>query len=721
MRYVNNWITRLTGELAQGAGVLPVLPAMLERLDLSDDEQYTLTLVSTLDPEQQAVEIVTIAADGAGHVLTRAREGTSDQTWPAGSYVYASVTAGMLEQLNGGSVGVTSFNDRLGAVVLTEDDVSGALTYIPVNPDSLSPVATSGSYADLADKPFIPATPGDVGAATAAQGAKADSAVQPAALTAGLGTKVDKVAGYGLSQENYTSAEKTKLAGLESSHFKGLYASLAALQAAHPTGAGGDYADVDAGAGVDVVRYLWDVSDTQWVAQTSGGGSMTPAQVKTAYESNADTNAYTDADKTKLAGVAPGATANLSTTGLAEGSNLYFTGARVLATLLSGLSLATGGAIVNTDSVLAAFGKIQRQLNDHFGAGGTAHASVVAGGAAGFMTGSDKTKLDGVAAGATANTSTTSLSEGTNLYFTEARVRASLLTGLSVATNAAIAVTDSVLSALGKLQAQLTAHFGSGGTAHAAATTGAAGFMSAADKTKLDGLNTTAAPAISSGTLALAAVTADTVQVSLNQNITAITLPAGAAGVRKDLLIRFTQDATGGRTVAGWTGVTWESGSTPAIASAANASTMIVLSNLDNGGWYGFVDQGYRPDNILGTVSQAAGVPAGAIIERGSNANGEYVRFADGTQVCFASKSDASAAISNAYLGGFRSAGLSWTFPAAFASAPFPSASPGDINSGFDAAAVGPSTTSTTYIYTAVTSQAAATRTVYLIAIGRWF
>lgn len=40
----------------------------------------------------------------------------------------------------------------------------------------------------------------------------------------------------------------------------------------------------------------------------------------------------------------------------------------------------------------------------------------------------------------------------------------------------------------------------------------------------------------------------------------------------------------------------------------------------------------YQRSNILGTVSQSSGVPTGAIIERGSNANGEYVRWADGTQ-----------------------------------------------------------------------------------------
>lgn len=36
----------------------------------------------------------------------------------------------------------------------------------------------------------------------------------------------------------------------------------------------------------------------------------------------------------------------------------------------------------------------------------------------------------------------------------------------------------------------------------------------------------------------------------------------------------------------------------------------------------------------VGTVSQSGGVPTGAIIESGSNANGEYVKYADGTMIC---------------------------------------------------------------------------------------
>lgn len=71
-------------------------------------------------------------------------------------------------------------------------------------------------------------------------------------------------------------------------------------------------------------------------------------------------------------------------------------------------------------------------------------------------------------------------------------------------------------------------------------------------------------------------------------------------------------------------------------------------------------DYGYGPGNVLGVVSQNAGIPTGAVIERGSTANGDYIRFADGTQICQF----------NATLT-YISAGLCsavWTFPASFAS-----------------------------------------------------
>lgn len=63
--------------------------------------------------------------------------------------------------------------------------------------------------------------------------------------------------------------------------------------------------------------------------------------------------------------------------------------------------------------------------------------------------------VQGGASGSLANTD--ALAEGSsNLYFTASRVRDTLLTGIDLATNAAISATDSVLSALGKLQKQIT-------------------------------------------------------------------------------------------------------------------------------------------------------------------------------------------------------------------------------------------------------------------------
>ena len=92
----------------------------------------------------------------------------------------------------------------------------------------------------------------------------------------------------------------------------------------------------------------------------------------------------------------------------------------------------------------------------HAGSGGTAHANVVAGGAAGFISGADKTKLDGIASGAQVNPATTDgLTEGaTNLYATAARVRATLVAGLSTATATVVDATHTLLQAIGFLQKQ---------------------------------------------------------------------------------------------------------------------------------------------------------------------------------------------------------------------------------------------------------------------------
>lgn len=119
------------------------------------------------------------------------------------------------------------------------------------------------------------------------------------AMVSDLDGKVDVVEGYGLSQENFTPAEKAKLAGLESSHFKGSYLTLASLQAAVPTSEDGGYAYVG-DVGEEAVNYIWDIENSAWTLGGKGTND-TPAQVKEKYESNADTNVFTDAEKQKLA------------------------------------------------------------------------------------------------------------------------------------------------------------------------------------------------------------------------------------------------------------------------------------------------------------------------------------------------------------------------------------------------------------------------------------
>lgn len=115
-------------------------------------------------------------------------------------------------------------------------------------------------------------------------------------------------------------------------------------------------------------------------ATTSAAGSMSAADktkldgidaayIKTQYESNADTNAFTDAEKTKLSGIATGAEVNavdsvntqtgavvLDTDDIAEGTtNLYYTDARADARIaaasvtdLSDVTNAGSGAIITT-------------------------------------------------------------------------------------------------------------------------------------------------------------------------------------------------------------------------------------------------------------------------------------------------------------------------------------------------------------------------------------
>ena len=127
----------------------------------------------------------------------------------------------------------------------------------------------------------------------------------------------------------------------------------------------------------------------------------------------------------------------------------------------------------------------------------------------------------------------------------------------------------------------------------------------------------------------------------------------------------------------------------------------------------------FRRGTLLGTVSQSAGVPTGAVIERGSNANGEYVRFADGTQICI---SQFTGALSpSAYgSGGIYKSQFTWTQPASFVGVAAVYASGVDNGAQGWGGGVTASGTSVDVSWFSTTPTISITGIV-LLAIGRWF
>jgi len=124
----------------------------------------------------------------------------------------------------------------------------------------------------------------------------------------------------------------------------------------------------------------------------------------------------------------------------------------------------------------------------------------------------------------------------------------------------------------------------------------------------------------------------------------------------------------------------------------------------------------FNQGNIVGTVSESSGVPTGAIIEQGSNANGEYVKYADGTVLMYIRGVESRAASGNL--------ATTKTLPVALAvdidtygvvTPTIYSTSPAT----FSCITYGASTTTTvtTYINRLNTNNT----TFYVMIVGRWF
>lgn len=121
--------------------------------------------------------------------------------------------------------------------------------------------------------------------------------------------------------------------------------------------------------------------------------------------------------------------------------------------------------------------------------------------------------------------------------------------------------------------------------------------------------------------------------ISYGANSDFHTLPYGAAGNEGQSSIPANAPLSGNNRYAGL-----KLGNTNAelllLAATLTPGRPIFAAVKSAAGW-----EGYRrmlsDRDILGAVSQFNGVPTGAVIERGSNANGTYVKLFDGTLLLF--------------------------------------------------------------------------------------
>lgn len=170
--------------------------------------------------------------------------------------------------------------------------------------------------------------------------------------------------------------------------------------------------------------------------------------------------------------------------------------------------------------------------------------------------------------------------------------------------------------------------------------------------------------------------------------------------------------------VAGRTGAVVVSKTDVGLGNVSNDAQLKIASNLSdlNNAVTARTNLGLgnaAVANILGAVSQSGGIPTGAIIEHGSNANGGYVRFADGTQICL-TVGNLSA-----------TAQVIWTFPASFVSLTYLSAATDfSASPGFYFVESSSASLFEATLYRFVRSDMSPTTDPFgirAVAIGRWY
>lgn len=378
-------------------------------------------------------------------------------------------------------------------------DVQASLGKADTAVQSLSGYATE-SYVDAKVAGLVDTAPEALNTLNELAAALGDDPNFSATVATQIGGKVDKVTGKELSSNDYTDAEKTKLAGIETGANKTVVDSALSSTSTNPV------QNKVINAAISNLNTL--VGDTAVSSQIS---TAIANKVDKVSGKGLSTNDYTTAEKNKLAGIAAGAEVNQNAfSNVVVGSTTISADAKTdTLTFVAGSNITLTPDATNDKITIAATNtvythptytaknsglyKVAIDGTGHVsGTTAVAKSDITALGipaqdttysaattsTAGLMSASDKSKLDGIATGANKITVDSALSS-TSTNPVQNKVINSAISNLNALVGDTAVSTQISNAIANKANASHT---------HSAATTSAAGFMSASDKSKLDGI-----------------------------------------------------------------------------------------------------------------------------------------------------------------------------------------------------------------------------------------
>jgi len=291
--YVQTEITELIG----GApGALDTLNELAQ--SINDDSSYAATVTTALGTKVATTSAQALSASAnamtiSGHTITLNRaDGTTDTvTVPDNNTTYTVGDGGLTTNdfTNADHTKLDGIEASADVTDATNVAAAGAVMEADTTTAAMSFVVDEDNMtSDLATK--VP-TQQSVKAYVDSQVASKD------ALSELSGTLDDIANGstYVKSTNDYTGAEKTKLSGIE-------------------TSATADQTNAEIKTAYEANADTNEFSDAEQTKlsgiETSATADQTNAEIKTAYEANADTNEFSDAEQTKLSGIETSATAD---------------------------------------------------------------------------------------------------------------------------------------------------------------------------------------------------------------------------------------------------------------------------------------------------------------------------------------------------------------------------------------------------------------------------